>query len=283
MPTDVPNSDQGTSGAPPSPEGAGGSGSLSAQELTELLNAPDPQPGAPPPTEEFKDLPWDKVQAAVRAGKAPEDFKKTVELPFLQEFTRKSQAFSREKEALMASMIDKLASRGVAPTVEEKDELREKLKEGGLPLELLDQYIERKMAPVVNDVSSTRMEQLAIAMEPAVEKRREEIAAYIRENPSTARLILANNGRDGHEVIARVAQLLEYQQLKAEKEQFEQNLPKLRLEIAKEVIATLKKTGQVLPSSTSRAGTGPTGETKAEYSTFKEAALAAARSGNFPL
>ncbi len=282
MPDDV---TQGAPGAPAAGAGAaGGSGSLSAEEIQNLLKDPGAGSGTDTSHEDpFKDIPWDKVSAAWKAGKAPEALRKEAELPFLQEFTRKSQAFGKEREAFFASVVDRLTERGVAPP-DQKEALREKLKESGFPLEAVDAYIDSKLQPAMTDLSSSRMESLAAAAHPYVGTRREDIANIIRTNPSAARLILSNGGRDGHEVIVGIATRLENEDLKAKLKQQEDGLPALRMQIAKEVIAELKKTGQVLPPTTSHAGQGPTaGGTSEKFTDFKGAALAAAKEGNFPL
>ncbi len=283
MPTD--DNGQGTPGAPPAAGAAGGSGPASTLDLQSLLSAPDAPPAAaPPPEDPFKDIPWDKVRAARAAGKLPEDVKKDLELPFLQEFTRKSQAFGQERERFLAGLVERLSARGVAASPEEKDQLREQLKESGIPLELVEQFIDRKLQPIVTETNSTRMEALAAAEHPWVTEKRAEIAEYIRTNPAAARLILANGGADGHFVVAGIARMMENEHLKAELKKREDGLPALRTQIAKDIIAELKKNGRILPSTTSQAGTGPTassGETV--HKDFKAAAIAAAKEGNFPL
>ena len=241
---------EGTQGEPETvAEGSQGEG------LSEALGGESGEPaGDQQAADNNTHLKWLESQDPT---KLPDAFRKKLEEPFLKNYTRKmteasEQATAREQR-LLDAVTNRLAAQGVTPTPDQTAELREKIKMGDL--DVLDQFVEHtmdtRMAPVRDFMQATQRDQAidrARKMHPWVAEKEPEITSFLKANPLIARFAAQNNYEATPLVLTAIAEHMELEHLKANQ----------KIEIDK-AVAAAKKQASSLPSTTSRAGTTPSG------------------------
>ncbi len=259
-----------TGGATGEPSGAAVSQPGEGDEaLLASLEATAPATPAVDPAEEA----FQKRLAEIDPSKLPDSLRQKLEMPFLQNYTRKYQELSQQQQQILQAVTGKLASAGVDSTPDQKAQLLERIKMGDF--DVLDQYVERAIAAKVGPMETqsalrNAMEQ-AERLHPYVKERQAELSQVIANDPGLRELATVNNFAYAPKVLQALAIQMENQELKAKVAGFDQSL----LQGQRQAVDAYKRKVSGLPASTSMAGSTPTATPEAEYKSLKEAAKAA--------
>lgn len=250
---------------------ATGSG-LSDEELLARVGADESK-------EEAKANPDEEFYTKLRGfdpSKLPDDIRQKFELPFLQQYTRKTTEDSQRQQKLFEGVITKLNSQGIQPTQDQRSELLERIRSGDFEAvsQLIEHDVNQRVAPVAQQVAFRDAIEKATVLHPYVQQKQQEVANVLSQNPQLAQMAMANNYAFAPQVLAGIALQIENQELKARAESAKVD----EVAIARRAIEAYKKQVRGIPAITSKAGTTVSGKTGGQGTqSFKEAAAAAFR------
>jgi hypothetical protein len=248
-----------TGGATGEPSGAAVSQPGEGDEalLASLETTAPATPAVDPAEEAFQ-----KRLAEIDPSKLPDSLRQKLEMPFLQNYTRKYQELSQQQQQILQAVTGKLANAGVDSTPDQKAQLLERIKMGDF--DVLDQYVDRaiaaKVGPMETQASLRNAMEQAERLHPYVKERQAELSQVIANDPGLRELATVNNFAYAPKVLQALAIQMENQELKAAQRQ---------------AVDAYKRKVSGLPASTSMAGSTPTATPEAEYKSLKEAAKAA--------
>lgn len=204
--------------------------------------------GAP----EFDDAFFEKV-SKLDPDKLPADFRKKLELPFLQMTSRKINEEVAKREAIYAGMIDKLTKQGVKPTDDERSELMDRAKsgDGEATMALVERMVAERVGPIEGQLAAQRAVEQAYAMNPLVKEREPQIEEFLASSPDAPvlrQIMLASGHRATPLILSGIANTLELQRLQGE-------MTKRIADAEKAAVEKYKNEVRSAPATTSRAGT----------------------------
>lgn len=259
-----------TGGATGEPSGAAVSQPGEGDEalLASLEKAEPATPAVDPAEEAFQ-----KRLAELDPSKLPDSVRQRLEMPFLQNYTRKYQELSQQQQQILQAVTGKLANAGVESTPDQKAALLERIKMGDF--DVLDQYVDRaiaaKVGPMESQASLRNAMEQAERLHPYVKERQAEISQIIAQDPGLRELATVNNFAYAPKVLQALAIQMENQELKAKVAGLDQTV----LNAQRQAVEAYKRKVSGLPASTSMAGSTPTATPEAEFKSLKEAAKAA--------
>lgn len=190
------------------------------------------------------------------------------------DYTRKTQALAEEKGRIYDTMIQRLAQQGVNPTPDQREALKERIRQGDFDSvgELVSQEIQTRLAPTMQKLTMQQVLQEAASMHPYVQTKASEVAALIQSDPRYAKMASMNDMEFAPVVLAQAAMAIERQELIQAAKAKDAEIAKLK----KSLEAQDSAIGRRLPPSTSRTGGATATRTKGGEN-FWEAATAAAQ------
>ena len=251
-------------------------GEVNLDELVaELGKAPAPaEPDKPAVDDEFA-----KRLESLDPGALPEPLRRKLEAPFLSNMTKKTTEFDQERQRLLG-LVERLSTRPQTgqqdPTQDDRELLRQKIAEGDVNAieSLLDQRMEAKYGADIKNIKMDNAYRTALQMFPQAAQMEPQIADALKTNPGIAYIISNVAPRDpqlGGMLLAGVAKNLSYDKMVAEHEALKASIPK---QIKQGIEEYQRRIGK-LPSSTSRAGTTPSGEPAETPKSLRDAMEAA--------
>jgi hypothetical protein len=197
------------------------------------------------------------------------------------DYRRKTQALAEEKRQLMeqqSKVLDlvtaRLSEKGVTPTEDLRKKISEQMREGNYDAvgDLIKEEVNSAMAPGLRDVALKNAIDTSYRETPMAKEYEGEIEEQIRNTPGVKELASVANYRFLPMVVRGLAYFVHAQRLEAE-------VGKLRADreaYGKRVIAEYLKRGKVIPSTTSRAGSGAASTSEPGETSLREAMEAAA-------
>ena len=219
--------------------------------------------------------------------KWPEGIRKKLvpelEKPFLSNYTRKANELAAKERAveertnkLLEYAARTMEAKGSPPTPSQMDVLKEKIQSGDFEAvpQLVEAMLSERVTPALNQVKLKGMfdeahQEFPILKEP-------EVAATVnrmfQENPELVQMARANDFQGTKWILRGLAVDAQLQRANVElKALKETSLGRDKL-IAEKAVADYKAGVLRTPTTTSRAGTSPRGETEKEFKSFREAA-----------
>lgn len=208
--------------------------------------------------------------------KLPAELRAKLELPFLQQSSRKATESNQRQTQLLEGILGQLQRAGAAPTTpDEKAALVERIKNGEFDAigDLVSTSINQTVNPIVNQLLQDRAFAAAEKVHPYAKEREREIAQVIQNDPMARELAGAAGFRYFPAVVRAIALDMEATELRAQ------------LKAANEKNATLEKSRNAsLPATTTRAGSTPSaGASGKGAATLREAMRDAARIAGLPM
>lgn len=241
----------GAEGAPATPEA---SSSQSDADLLASLDKVQETPEPSPADQEFL-----KKLESLDPGALPEQLRRKLESPFLSQYGKKTSEIDAERKALL-SVIEKLTAgngQQPQPTADQRKQLLEEIANGNTQAieGLVENLVNERTGPQMDYISRTRAVQEAAELMPELPKYEAQVAQQLQQDPDLLRLASIDNRRYASKILAGLAWRQHAQALEAEKKALvaEGDLK------AKKAVEAYKRQLAGLPTSTSRAGTTPTG------------------------
>jgi len=240
----------GAEGEPATPEA---SSSQSDADLLASLDKVQDTPEPSPADQEFL-----KKLESLDPGALPENLRRKLESPFLSQYGKKTSEIDAERKALL-SVIEKLTTttNQPQPTVDQRKQLLEEIANGNTEAieGLVQNLVNEKTGPQMDYISRTRAVQEAAELMPELPKYEAQVAQQLQQDPDLLRLASIDNRRYASKILAGLAWRQHAQTLEGQ-------IKALAAEgdlKAKKAVEAYKRQLAGLPTSTSRAGTTPTG------------------------
>lgn len=266
----------GANAGEPSGAAAGAAG-VSDEDLLASLEPPAKGKESDPAEAEFL-----KRLEGLDPDKLPQNLRNKLELPFLQNYTRKYQQLSEAQQRVIDRATSTLQEKGINPTEDQRLHLLEEIKSGNFDVldKFVDEAISQKIGPQIQQQALKGAIDEAERLHPFVKERQAEISQILASDPMLHQMATANNFAAAPRVLQAIAISLENQDLKKQASAFEDRLK----EGQRQAIEAYKRKVQELPDTTTRAGSSPTGAQTKEFESLKDAAKAAwAEMGGSPI
>lgn len=244
----------GASGAPEVPEADG-----SQIDFNDVLKTVE---AAAPPAPEPNKLDDDFVKKleSLDPGALPEAVRRKLEAPFLSNMSKKTTEFDTERKNYLG-IIEKLTNRSPeapAPTADQREILLQKLAEGdsaGVQA-IIDNMVEQRTAPIVHQGNMENATRIAATLEPSIRELEPQVAQALTDNPQFAAVVnraCIENPQLGGFLLAGAAKAIRAELLAQKLDALEKAFPGK----VKAAVDEYQKRLKALPSSTSKAGSGP--------------------------
>jgi hypothetical protein len=269
---------QGTTGEPATQVAAG-----SGPSDEELLAALDEKPAeATPSASSDLDPELLKRLEGIDPEKLPASLRQKLELPFLRDYTRKSQDVAQQQARLLESVTSKLAAHGAEPTVDEVEMLRERVRSGDPDAveSLISKIVQDRVGPMQQQTALREATEQAERMHPLIKEHPEIVTAALQANPDLLALARADNFRHAPVIMAGLAYQAEAMQLR----QRVAGIDTEKKEYARQVLQAFQRKTSGLPPTTSMAGVSSGTPSEPLPATVKDAAKQAwAQMGGAPV
>ena len=207
---------------------------------------------------------WERFRKGeIDLTKAPDDIRQKVEAPFLSISSKKVNEVEQLRQTFLQA-IDRLAqSRGesqqpLPPSIaEQKAKLLDEINNGNFQAieNLVEQAVAERTGPQMDYINTQRAIQEAAQIVPDLGKYEVKVAEALKSDPDLLRLASLDNRRYASRVIAALA-------LQAKNAELEAAITAERAaskELARKAVEDYKAQLRGLPTTTSKAGTTPTG------------------------
>lgn len=190
------------------------------------------------------------------------------------DYTRKTQALAEEKGRIYDTMIQRLAQQGVNPTPDQREALKDRIRQGDFDSvgELVSHEIQARVAPTLQKFTMQQVLHEAAQMHPYVQTKAQEVSALIQSDPRYSRMAAMNDMEFAPIVLAQAAASIERAELLEAVKTKDAEIAKLK----KSLEAQDSAIGRRLPPSTSRTG-GATATRSSGGANFWDAAASAAQ------
>lgn len=234
----------------------------------------------PPAKDEGINADLVKQLEALDISKLPQGIREKLELPFKQDYTKKTQALADDRRKVeeeyrrgnetVLSLIDRLTkAQGHEATPDQKQEILQRIRDG--ETELVDKLIEMRFNETVGPKVTEMSKREAIAdgarRFPALPEYEAEVAEVLKQDPDLLRLASRDNFKDAGIILAGLGIQAHARKLQSELETYKAGEAERNQKYLEEWKARVRK----LPTSTSRAG-NVSGEEGSKISSFREAA-----------
>jgi hypothetical protein len=252
------------------PEGvAAGAAGVSDEEFLASLEPATKKEADPAEAEFLKRL------EGLDPSTLPQHLKDKLELPFLQNYTRKYQQLSEQQQHVLDRVTGSMSQRGIEPTPDQRSRLLEEVKAGNFDVldKFVDEVVAAKVGPQLQQQALAGAISEAERLHPFVKERQAEISQILASDPMLYQLATANNFAAAPRVLQAIAIGLENVGLKQQIEKL--SSPDFVKSKQREAVEAYRRQVQGLPATTTRAGSSPTGGTPKEFPTMRDAAKAA--------